>query len=162
VLDWRVRDAAPTDPGPLPWLPGVPNALLDHPVWDEYLTKRSELVTHPADQGPRPGGPRPLPLWAPQDSHPTPDIIGEVAVWGAANGIDCSDRRPTGPGHLRTAPAMWQQHLDWTVAHFGDEPGTSHIQERPATRNVGGLHYDDRQLPHQAAERRPNGPPPGR
>jgi hypothetical protein len=26
----------PLTPGPLPWLPGVPNAFLDHPVWDEY------------------------------------------------------------------------------------------------------------------------------
>ena len=25
VLDWRLPEPAPTDPGPLPWLPGVHN-----------------------------------------------------------------------------------------------------------------------------------------
>ena len=36
--------------GPLPWLPGVPQALHDHPVWGHYLAKRSQLVTDVADQ----------------------------------------------------------------------------------------------------------------
>jgi hypothetical protein len=33
VLDWRLPDPAPTDPGLLPWLPGSPQAIHDHPVW---------------------------------------------------------------------------------------------------------------------------------
>ncbi|MGH3337324.1 MAG: ATP-dependent DNA helicase, partial [Propionibacteriaceae bacterium] len=33
VLDWRLPEPAPTDLGPLPWLPGIPEALHDHPVW---------------------------------------------------------------------------------------------------------------------------------
>ncbi len=50
VLDWRLPEPAPTDPGPLPWLPGIPQALHDHPVWGEYLAKRSQLVIDLADQ----------------------------------------------------------------------------------------------------------------
>ena len=50
VLDWRLPEPAPTDPGPLPWLPGIPKALHDHPVWGQYLAKRSQLVTDLADQ----------------------------------------------------------------------------------------------------------------
>jgi hypothetical protein len=37
VLDWRLPEPAPTDPRPLPWLPGIPEAFHDHPVWGEYL-----------------------------------------------------------------------------------------------------------------------------
>ena len=50
VLDWRLPDPAATEPGPLPWLPGIPDALHDHPVWGEYLAKRSQLVTVLANQ----------------------------------------------------------------------------------------------------------------
>jgi hypothetical protein len=32
VLDWRLPEPARTDPGPLPWIPGIPQALHDHPV----------------------------------------------------------------------------------------------------------------------------------
>ena len=58
VLDWRLPEPAPTDPGPLPWLPGIPQALHDHPVWGEYLAKRSQLVIDLADQDPRSRRPR--------------------------------------------------------------------------------------------------------
>jgi hypothetical protein len=50
VLDWRLPEPAPTDPGPLPWLPGIPTALHDHPVWGQYLAKRSQLVTDLANR----------------------------------------------------------------------------------------------------------------
>jgi hypothetical protein len=50
VLDWRLTALTPTDPGPLPWLPGLPSALHDHPVWGGYLAKRSQLVADLADQ----------------------------------------------------------------------------------------------------------------
>jgi hypothetical protein len=50
VLDWRLPEPVATDPGPLPWLPGIPQALHDHPVWGQYLAKRSELVTDLANR----------------------------------------------------------------------------------------------------------------
>ena len=50
VLDWRLPEPASIDPGPLPWLPGIPQAIHDHPVWGEYLAKRSQLVADLADQ----------------------------------------------------------------------------------------------------------------
>src|SRR5215203_5304922 len=50
VLDWRLPEPAPTNPGPLPWLPGIPTALHDHLVWGQYLAKRSQLVTDLADR----------------------------------------------------------------------------------------------------------------
>jgi hypothetical protein len=41
VLYWRLPEMAPTNQGPLPWLPGIPSTLHDHPVWGAYLAKRS-------------------------------------------------------------------------------------------------------------------------
>ena len=50
VLYWRLPALAPIDPGPLPWLPGIPPTLHGHPVWGDYLAKRSQLVADLADQ----------------------------------------------------------------------------------------------------------------
>src|SRR5215203_6113571 len=50
VLYWRLRALAPTNPGPLPWLPGIPPTLHDHPVWEPYLAKRSQVVADLAAQ----------------------------------------------------------------------------------------------------------------
>jgi AAA domain len=33
VLYWRLPELAPVDPGPLPWLPGIPETLRSHPGW---------------------------------------------------------------------------------------------------------------------------------
>ena len=88
VLYWRLPELTPTDPGPLPWLPGIPATLHDHPVWGDYLAKRSQLVADLADQvqdhACQGDGP---PAWAPPGSHPSTALIGEIAVWRAANGV---------------------------------------------------------------------------
>jgi hypothetical protein len=110
VIYWRLPELAPVDPGPLPWLPGIPETLHDHPVWGAYLSKRSQLVADLADQvqdhlcqSDRP------PAWAAAGGHPTA-LIREIAVWRAANGIDPQDPRPTGGGgQLDTAAALWKQ-----------------------------------------------------
>ena len=100
VLDWRLPEPAATDPGPLPWLPGIPDALQDHPVWGEYLEKRSQLVIGLADQVRDCAGQNSeQPVWAPPGSHPTDALLGEVEVWRAAVGVapheqDSYPRRP--------------------------------------------------------------------
>jgi hypothetical protein len=33
ALDWRLTALASTDPGPLPWLPGIPPTLRAHSAW---------------------------------------------------------------------------------------------------------------------------------
>jgi hypothetical protein len=50
ILHWRLPALAPTNPGPLPWLPGIPPTLHDQPGWGPYLAKRSQLVADLADQ----------------------------------------------------------------------------------------------------------------
>ena len=104
VLDWRLPEPAPTDPGPLPWLPGIPQALHDHPVWGQYLAKRSELMTDLANRiRDHARQDDTQPVWAPPGSRPNLAIIGEVDVWRAANGIYPNDPRPTGAAQLQNS-----------------------------------------------------------
>ena len=117
VLNWRLSEPAPTDPGPLPWLPGIPSTLHDHHVWGAYLAKRSQLVVGLANQVRDCASQKSeQPVWAPPGSHPSVALIAEIAVWRAAVGVDPQDRRPTGAGQLQAASALWQQNLDRDVA----------------------------------------------
>ena len=161
VLDWRLPEPAHTNPGPLPWLPGIPQALHDQPVWGEYLAKRSRLVINLADhvrnQAGRDGT---QPIWAPAVSRPNVGIIGEVAVWRAANGIHPGDPRPTGPGQLQTASALWQHHLDRSLARCNGL-GRVEVQEREAAGSSRDRRPEDRQHSPQPRPIRPTSPPPG-
>ena len=149
VLDWRLIAFTPTNPGPLPWLPGIPPALHDHPVWGEYLAKRSQLVAdlaaqveHRAYQGDA------RPVWAARGRRPSTALIGEVAVWRAANGINPQDPRPTGGTQLQTLPALWKQRLDRAIARATDQPADARANEPQAGRTALSR-SDDRQRPHQ-------------
>jgi conjugative relaxase-like TrwC/TraI family protein len=138
VLDWLLREQAFIDSGPLPWLPGIPSTLHDHHVWGEYLAKRSQLVIDLADQV-RDGASHrhELPIWAPPGSHPTAALLGEVAVWRAAVGVDPQDRRATGAGQPQAASAFWQQNLDRAVALRSRPPGAD-----VAKRQIAGPSQD--------------------
>jgi conjugative relaxase-like TrwC/TraI family protein len=150
VLDWRLPEPAATDPGPLPWLPGIPEALQDHPVWGEYLEKRSQLVIGLADQVRDCAGQNSeQPVWAPPGSHPTDALLGEVAVWRAAVGVDPQDRRPTGAGQLQAAAALWQQNLDRQVDLCSRRLGADEVN-----RQFGGPSRD-----HQREDRHRMPPP---
>jgi hypothetical protein len=164
VLDWRLPELAPAGPGPLPWLPGIPQKLHEHPAWGDYLTKRSRLVADLAQQiRDHACQEHAQPVWAPPGSYPSTALVGEVAIWRAANGIDQRDPRPTGGVQLETAPTMWQQHLDRAVARLNDLPGNAQRQGRQAARTTHDRNYDDSQRPYRTSGRRPNGPSmPGR
>jgi hypothetical protein len=70
VLYWRLPELAPTDPGPLPWLPGIPETLHAHPVWGDYLARRSQLVADLADQIQDHARQRePEPIWTPAERY---------------------------------------------------------------------------------------------
>jgi hypothetical protein len=162
VLYWRLPEPTPTNPGPLPWLPGIPPRLHAHPVWGDYLAKRSQLIADLADQiqdhacqGDAP------PVWAAPGTHPTA-LVGEVAVWRAANGINPQDPRPTGGTQLETLPARWKQRLDRHIA-WATDPAADARADEPHSTCRALSRNDDRQWPYQRPERRPNGPAaPGR
>jgi hypothetical protein len=160
VLDWRLPEPPPTDPGPLPWLPGIPEALHDHPVWGEYLAKRSQLVIGLADRVRDCASQnREQPVWAPPGSHPSAALIGEVEVWRAAVGVDTQDRRPTGAGQLQAASTLWQHHLDRDVALCSHRLGAD-----VGKRQIGGPSQDhQREDRHRIPPKRDvrRGVPPG-
>jgi hypothetical protein len=166
VLNWRLPGPALTNvQEPLPWFPGVPQAINDHPNFGAYLAQRSQLITDLAEHVRRQTGHNGTqPVWTPLGRPLSADIIGEVAVWRAANGMDPHDRRRTGPEQLPTAPALWQQDLDRQVQHHSDETVDYSIQEaRAASKTVkGGLRSDERdhRSPLSEAYRRslPRGP----
>jgi conjugative relaxase-like TrwC/TraI family protein len=158
VLDWRLPEPASSDPGPLPWLPGIPLTLHDHSVWGEYLAKRSQIVIDLAAQvRVGAGHSSEQPVWAPPGSHLTAVLLGDVAVWRAAVGVDPQDRRPTGAGQLRAASALWQQNLDRAVAlcsRLGTDVGKSQVAGPSRDRQREDRH----RMPPTRAVRR-SGPP---
>ena len=160
VLDWRLPEPAATEPGPVPWLPGIPRALHDHPVWGEYLAKRSELVTDLANRiRGHASQDDTQQVWAPPGSRPNLAIIGEVAVWRAANGIHPNDPRPTGAAQLQTASALWQHHLNRSLA--SDDIGRHEVRARDGAGSLRDRRPEDRQRLPQPAPIRPSSPPPG-
>jgi conjugative relaxase-like TrwC/TraI family protein len=163
VLCWRLPALAPINPGPLPWLPGIPETLHDHPVWGAYLAKRSQLVADLADQVQDHACQADAqPVWASPGSHTSTALIGEIAAWRAANGINPQDPRPTGGTQLETLPALWKQRLDRDIARATYPPADVRADERQAGRSAHSR-SDDRQRPYQKPERRPSGPSaPGR
>jgi len=164
VLYWRLPEPAANDSGPLPWLPGIPATLHAHPVWWAYLAKRSQLVAdfagqvqHHACQGDG------EPVWVAPGTHASTALIGEIAVWRAANGIDPQDPRPTGGTQLETLPALWKQRLDRQIAHATYPPSDARFDERQAAHTAPSRRHDDSQRRYQTAGQRPNGPAaPGR
>ncbi len=160
VLGWRLPEPATCEDGPLPWLPGIPQALHDHPVWGQYLGKRSQLVTDLADQvRGHAGQDDTQPVWASPGIHPNLAIIGEVTVWRAANGIHASDPRPTGGPQLPTASALWQHHLDRSLARGSDDSGRLDIQKPQPAATAPDRRLEDRGRLPQPPAIRPNSPP---
>jgi hypothetical protein len=158
VLDWRLTALTPTDPGPLPWLPSIPKELHDHPVWGDYLAKRSQLVADLAAQVQDHASQGDAgPVWAAHGSHPSTALIGEIAVWRAANGINPQDPRPTGGPRLETLPALWKQRLDRDIARATYPPADARADKRQV-RTALSRSYGDRQHPYQKSQRRPSGP----
>jgi conjugative relaxase-like TrwC/TraI family protein len=164
VLDWRLPALTPIDPGPLPWLPGIPGTLHSHPVWGAYLAKRSQLVFDLADQVEDHACQGDAePVWAAPGSYPSTALVGEIAVWRAANGINPQDPRPTGGTQLETLPALWKQHLDRHIARATDPAGNARSDERQAAHTAPRHRHDDSRRRYQKPGQRPNGPAaPGR
>ena len=159
VLDWRLPELTPTNPGPLPWLPGIPPTLRAHPVWGDYLAKRSQLVADLADQVHAHACQGDAePIWAAAGTHPSTALIGGIAVWRAANGINPQDPRPTGGTRFESLPALWKQRLDRDVAWATYPAAEATGDERQAGRTAVSRSYSDRQHPYRQPERRPSGP----
>jgi hypothetical protein len=162
VLNWRLPEPTSTHSRPpLPWLPGIPQAINDHPDWRQYLARRSQLIADLADHirhhADHDGT---QPHWVPQGSSLSAALIGEVAVWRAANGVNPHDRRPTGPKQLPTASAAWQQKLDRSITHASDDPANLDLRRQAVGSTTEGGRHEHRhhgQRPSKINQR--SGPP---
>ncbi|HEX8508157.1 MAG TPA: MobF family relaxase [Propionibacteriaceae bacterium] len=149
VLDWRLDDTGLRNcgPGPLPWIPGIPTALRDHPLWGPYLAGRAELVTQLANQirdHVRAGADRPaLAHHGPPAAAPI-EVITQVSVWRAATQVQPTDLRPTGPAQRQQAAQAWQHHLDQALT-AGWQPALT--RWGPLIQNVSPSIMTDRFLP---------------
>ena len=160
VLRWRLPETTASDHRPLQWVPGIPTGLQVNPVWGDYLTKRSQLIAsladHVREQASRSDA---APAWSPKGSHPSATLLGEVAVWRAANGINPHDPQATGGPQLEPRADLWKQHLDRAVANE-----LSHrldLDRQPVSQQVRQRQRGDRPRPYQQPSA--NRPPvPGR
>jgi len=122
VLDWRLDPTHTRShtPGPLPWLPGIPQPLRTDPYWGRYLLARQQHVldatgtvrTAAADltAATAPGWVRQL--LTPQHRP----LLADLAVFRAAHAVADDDTRATGPRQQAAADRRAQQHLDERVA----------------------------------------------
>src|SRR5215212_5096004 len=162
VLNWRLPELTPTHgQPPLPWLAEIPQAINDHPDWRQCLVRRSQLIADLADHirhhtdhdGTQPH-------WVPQGSSLSAALIGEVAVWRAANGVNPHDRRPTGPKQLPTASAEWQQHLNRRITHDSDYPPNVDFRRQGLGSTFeGGRHENRHHRQHSSEINQSSGPP---
>jgi uncharacterized protein YecT (DUF1311 family) len=136
VLDWRLPALTPADPGPLPWLPGIPATLHADPVWGPYLTKRSQLVADLAAEVQDCACQYDPPVWAPPGTHRSTPLIGEIAVWRAVNGINPQDPRPTGGTQLERS------------RRFGKHGSTGILRVPPTRQQMRGPTSDRQHAPH--------------
>jgi conjugative relaxase-like TrwC/TraI family protein len=162
VLYWRLPELTPINPGPLPWLPGISETLHAHSGWGPYLARRSQLIVDLADQIQNHACHGDAePFWAAAGSHPSTALIGGIAVWRAANGINPQDPRPTGGTQLETLPALWKQRLDRDIARATYPPADARTDEPQEARTA--FSPRERQRSHQSRGQRPSGPSaPGR
>ncbi len=112
--------AEAVEDGPLPWLPGIPDEVAEHPSWGPYLTARSRrVVSLTADVAADPV----LPEWM---SHYdgdvlTPELCRELAVWRAAVGVPEDERTMAGPVPHGDGEATYHRHLTKQInARYGE------------------------------------------
>lgn len=115
------RRADPDDSGagPLPWLPGIPDCVADHPSWGPYLSARSRRVRAlAADVARR----EKLPRWTTQyDDVLTADLRRELAVWRAALGVPADGRSLVGPPPNDDGEAAYPRNLTNRInARYGE------------------------------------------
>jgi hypothetical protein len=136
VLEWRFSEDGAMEnrqPGPLQWLPRIPDPLAQHPQWGPFLARRSELISELAnrirteasgwDHTTAPGWARPV--------LGRTRLLAELAVFRATHGIEPADTRLTGPKQHRVRSAKVQRALNKRVANelTYDHPGIKRWHE---------------------------------
>ncbi|HET7388113.1 MAG TPA: MobF family relaxase [Nocardioidaceae bacterium] len=112
-------DPEDAGPGPLPWLPGIPEVVADHPSWGPYLSARSRRASALASEVARRER---LPRWTTRyDDVLTADLRRELVVWRAASGVLADERSLVGPPPHDDGEAAYHRSLTNRInARYGD------------------------------------------
>lgn len=112
-------DPEDTGPGPLPWLPGIPEVVADHPSWGPYLSARSRRASALAGEVARRER---LPRWtARYDDILTAELRRELAVWRAGTGVPTDERSLAGPSPRDDDEAAYHRNLTNRInARYGE------------------------------------------
>ncbi len=112
-------DPEDAGPRPLPWLPGIPEVVADHPSWAPYLSARSRRVSALAGEVARQGV---LPRWTMRyDDVLTADLRRELIVWRAASGVPSSERSLVGRPPNDDSEALYHRDLTNRInARYGE------------------------------------------
>ena len=107
------------EPGPLPWLAGIPSEVVSHSAWGPYLAARSRRVSSLAAEV---AADPVLPEWtAKYDDVLTPDLRRELAVWRAATGVPADERTLAGPVPHDDREAAYHRNLTGRInARYGE------------------------------------------
>lgn len=107
------------EPGPLPWLAGIPSEVASHSAWGPYLAARSRRVSSLAVEV---AADPVLPEWmAKYDDVLTPELRRELAVWRAATGVSADERTMAGPVPHEDWEAAYHRYLTGRInARYGE------------------------------------------
>ncbi len=107
------------EPGPLPWLAGIPSEAASHSAWGPYLAARSRRVSSLAAEV---AADPVLPEWtAKYDDVLTPELRRELAVWRAATGVPADERTLAGPVPHDDREAAYHRNLTGRInARYGE------------------------------------------
>ncbi|WP_176460365.1 MULTISPECIES: MobF family relaxase [unclassified Rhodococcus (in: high G+C Gram-positive bacteria)] len=143
VLDWRLDATGrhstargASAPGPLPWLPAIPDALRKEPEWASYLDARADAITGHRERiaaDVATWTPTTAPVWARPILTDEPDLelLTDLAVFRAAHDVDPADRRPTGPEQYAAESVKAQRSLDRRAAEMIDTGNDAVARWRP-------------------------------
>ncbi len=97
------------EPGPLPWLAGIPSEAASHSAWGPYLAARSRRVSSLAAEV---AADPVLPEWtAKYDDVLTLELRRELVVWRAATGVPADERTLAGPVPHDDREAAYHRNL---------------------------------------------------
>ncbi|MGW5106118.1 MobF family relaxase [Nocardia sp. NPDC004123] len=153
VLVWRLgtSHASSTEPGPLPWLRGLPRRLPDTLV-TEHLRARARLVTALADQiraDIQSWTPSTAPAWA-RPLLGGRRLLADLAIWRAGNHTPDTDIRPTGPPGLTVGEREHQLLLDARTTDTLGDPHTTLNTWSPLIKQLDARILDDPWWPQLA------------
>ena len=145
VLAWRVGDGVGLyGDGPLPWLPSIPRAVRDDADAAAYLkrvvSRVGELTERVVDDTTKPSARDSTPWLRAVLEGADLNLIADLAVWRAVEGVPVTDTRPTGPPARGPLREKHQARLDWRLELAQDPNLRPEVEaEMAVARSAAGM-----------------------